>query len=378
VLSLVDLVKDQGGAERFAVALATHLPPDRFESWMCSTRFSEPATIAQLQRQGVGHLAINRRGKFDLLSFWRLVRLLRRERFDVLHAHKFGSNLWGTIIGRACGVPVVLAQEHTWSYEGNPLRAWLDGHVIGRLATRFVAVSTADAKRMVSIEGVPPAKIVVIPAAVNVTRSSPGPRANFRDELGIGPQTPLIAVAAVPRPQKALWVMVEALALVRRRGLDAHLAIAGEGPDLESLKQLAQALGVAKSAHFLGRRTDVESIIEAANVGALSSDYEGTPVFVAECVAAELPLVSTAVGGIQDLLEDGRTAILVPPRDPQALADGLARLIEDPSEGRRLAAAARVQLADLTIEVIAERFGALYEALVDQRQVAGGTEPAGR
>ena len=65
VLSLVDLVKDSGGAERFAVALATHLPADRFESWMCSTRFSEPATIAQLEQQGVGHLAINRRGKLD-------------------------------------------------------------------------------------------------------------------------------------------------------------------------------------------------------------------------------------------------------------------------------------------------------------------------
>ncbi len=307
VLTLVDLVKDQGGAERFAVALATHLPPDRFESWICSTRYSEPGTVAELQRRGIGHLAVKRRGKLDVLSFWRLVRLLRRERFDVLHAHKFGSNLWGTLLGRACRVPVVIAHEHTWSYEGNPLRVWLDGHVIGRLADRFVAVSTADAERMVSIEGVDPEKIVVIPATVYLPRASPAD-SNLRGELGLTAETPLIFAAAVLRPQKALHVMIEALALLRATGVDAHLAVAGDGDEREALERRARDLGVADATHLLGRRGDVEAILETATVGALSSDYEGTPVFLAECMAHSLPIAATAVGGIPDVLEAGRTA----------------------------------------------------------------------
>ena len=100
-----------------------------------------------------------------MAPFARLVALLREERFDVLHAHKFGSNLWGSIFGRLTRTPVVIAHEQTWSYEGQPLRRFLDGQVIGRLADVMVAVSTRDQERMTSIEGVPPHKTTYIPNA---------------------------------------------------------------------------------------------------------------------------------------------------------------------------------------------------------------------
>lgn len=362
VLSLVDIATDQGGAERFAIALAIHLPANRFESWICATRSVEPGVIGALTEAGVQHFSLERRGTWDVFRLLRLVRLLRRERFDVLHAHKFGSNLWGTLIGRACRVPVIIAHEHTWSYEGDPLRAWLDGRVIGRLATRFVAVSQADRERMISVEHVPRGKIVVIPASVHISR----PATSFTDvrtELGLGAQTPLVVVAAVLRAQKALSVLLEAMAEIRHRGLDAHLVIAGEGTCRESLERYARDLGIEASTHFLGRRSDVDGILRCADVAALSSDYEGTPVFIAECVANRVPVVSTAVGGIPEILEDGRTALLVPPRDPIALATALRRLLEDPGERDRIANAASAELAELTIEAVAARFAGLYEEL---------------
>src|SRR6185436_7651557 len=110
VLMLVDSLYDgTGGAERFAVGLAAALPPERYEVAVCATRTSEGSLPAGLEAAGVGQFALGRRG-----------------RFDVLHCHKFGSNVWGTLIGRAAGVPVVIAHEHTWSYEGQPLRRFLD------------------------------------------------------------------------------------------------------------------------------------------------------------------------------------------------------------------------------------------------------------
>src|SRR5207247_4425495 len=144
--------------------LATHLPRERFEVSVCATRAVLPGPLVEaLDAAGVPHVAMNRRSKWDLLRMRRLATLLRGGRFDIVHAHKFGSNVWGTLLGRACGVPVVIAHEHTWSYQGQPVRKWIDGRVVGRLATRFVAVSHADAARMVADEREPREKASVLP-----------------------------------------------------------------------------------------------------------------------------------------------------------------------------------------------------------------------
>ena len=148
ILFMIDYLVDSGGAERFALGLATSLPRDRFELWMCSTRSVEPETAAALAQAGIKQLHLGRRSRWDVHRFAKLVALVRRERFDIIHSHMFGSNVWGSLIGRLCGVPVIIAHEHTWSYVGHPLRKLIDGHLIGRLATRFVAVSSFDAERM--------------------------------------------------------------------------------------------------------------------------------------------------------------------------------------------------------------------------------------
>ena len=331
---------------------------------MCSTRRAEPAVRAMLEEADVKHTHLGRRSKCDVHRFAALVSLVRRERFDVLHAHMFGSNLWGTLIGRACRVPVVLAHEQTWSYEGEPLRRWIDGRVIGRLATRFVAVSSLDAERMVSVERVPPEKIVVIPNAYVPRPRSPD--GDLRRELGIGSSTPLIAVVAVLRPQKALSVLLSAFALVVDTVPDAQLAIAGHGPCRSELEELARELGLEHRVRFLGRRNDVDAILRAADVAAMSSDYEGTPLVAFECIANRTPLVATAVGGLPDIVDDGRTGILVPPRNPTALADALISLLGDSARRERIASAAAERLEEFTIEAAASRFATLYETLADE------------
>ncbi|HZU61646.1 MAG TPA: glycosyltransferase, partial [Solirubrobacteraceae bacterium] len=143
VLTVIDRAGTSGGAERFALGLASNLPRQRFEPWVCSTWEANPAGRARLRELGIPSVELGRRSRWQVHRFAGLAALLRRERFDVMHNHKFGSNLWGTMIGRASGVPVVIAHEHTWSYQGNRPRLWLDGHVIGRLATCFIAGSAA-------------------------------------------------------------------------------------------------------------------------------------------------------------------------------------------------------------------------------------------
>jgi len=370
VLFLIDRVGDTGGAERAAWALAMHLPRDRFEVWMCSTRHAHPAAVAALTESGVRHVNIGRRSKWDVHRLAALVALVRRERFDILHAHMFGSNLWGTLIGRACGVPVLIAHEHTWSYMGNPLRKWLDGRVIGRLATRFIAVSSLDAERMVSIEHVPAEKVVMIPNAYVPRPGSVG--GNLRQELEIADHTPLVAVVSILRPQKALSVLLDAFPQVLEAVQDAHLIIAGDGPCRGSLEQQAQKLGLTDKVHFLGRRKDVDAILSAADVAAMSSDFEGTPLVTYECMANRTPLVATAVGGLLDIIEDGRTGMLVAPRDPSALAAALINLLTDPVRRERIAAAAAERLEDFTLEAAVRRYAGLYLALATESGLAAG------
>lgn len=362
---MIDYAVSTGGAERFAVGLATHLPQDRFEPWVCATRSSDQGATEALADAGVRHLTLGRVAKWDVHRFGRLIRLVRSQDFHILHSHMFGSNLWGSTIGSACGIPVIIAQEHSWSFEGNPLRAWVDGHVIGRLANRFVAVSQADAERMVTREGVAAEKVVVIPNGY-----IPSPTASETDvraELGLGRDVPVIAIAAVLRPEKRLDLLLEALVQVRRAVPAVRLLIAGDGPCRGALEQQARRLGLDDCVRFLGHRSDVDSVLRAADAGALPSDREGSPLLMFECMANDTPLVATAVGGVPDVIENGRTGVLVPRRDPDALAHALIGILTDPERARALAAAARDRLDRFTIEATAAHFAELYDALLAER-----------
>jgi len=356
-----------GGAERFLVGLATHLPRERFDVVVCTTRPNEGPLVDALSAGGVELLELDRRFRGDLGAFVKLGRALRARRIDVVHAHMFGSNLWGTIIGRLAGTPVVVAQEHTWDYQGQALRKFLDGNVIGRFADAFVAVSQRDADRMVELEGVPREKLRVIPTAY-VPRPT-DEALDLRAELGIPAGAPVVGTAAVHRPQKALEVLLDAFAELHGRMPGAHLLLGGDGPRRAALEQQAADLGLADRVHFLGYWQDLGALLRAVDVAAMSSDFEGTPLFAIECITHGTPLVSTKVGGIHEVLEEGRSVTLVPPRDPAALAGAIEALLRDPARRAAQAAEAAKVAPRFGIEAIANEFGGLYERLVHDKNV---------
>jgi len=378
VLLLVDQLSGLGGgAEVFLVGLATHLPSDRFEVSVCATRAVAPGPLAEILEAGaVPYIALGRRSRWDLLRMRRLAALLGSGRFDIVHAHKFGSNVWGTLFGRACRVPVVIAHEHTWSYKGRPLRKWIDGRIVGRLATRFIAVSDADAARMVEDEKVASEKVVVMPTGY-VARPL-APDTDLRSELGLTSETPLIGTAVVFRPQKAVEVLLEAHARLLRTMPDVHLVIAGEGPTRAEIQRRARELSLDGRVHFLGHRDDVDAILRSLDVAALSSDFEGSPLFVLECMANGTPIVATAVGGIPEMVLDGETGVLVPPRDPEALAGAIEHLLVDPERRAVLAAAAANRLSEFRIDAVARRFADLYETLAAEAGLRKMNDPAER
>lgn len=358
VLFVIDHAGSPGGAERYVAGLAQYMPRDRIASFVCSTRVGDPSAMARLSELGVPHLDVGRRSRVEVHRMSRLVALIRSQRFDVIHAHKFGSNAWCSVIGRLCRVPVILAHEHNWAYDGGRLRMLVDGQIVGRLADRFLTVSEGNRRRMIELEKVIPEKVLVMPTAY-IPHEGPG-SSDLRAELGVAPSAPLVGVAAGLRPEKALEVMIEAWPRVLSQVPGAHLAIAGDGPCRAALESQIAALGVSDCVHLLGLRRDVDTLMRCVDVGAMSSDWEGMPLFVFECMATDTPLVATAVGGLTEIVDDGSTGLLVPPRDPVALGSALGRLLTDRKLAAHLAHQAARRLEDFHIETVAARFADLY------------------
>jgi glycosyltransferase involved in cell wall biosynthesis len=346
-----------------AVELASRLDPSRFESIVWTTRASEGLLVSQLRERGIPVYSLERSSPFELWAWRPLLRFLRDQRVDVIHAHKFGSNVWGVVLASIARVPVMVAHEHTWSWEGEPLRRALDRHLVARGSSVFVAVSREDRRRMSAIEGIDPARTRFIPNGMPPLAPPSG--ADVRGELGIAANVPVVGSVGVLRPQKGLDVLVETARMVVGEVPTARFVIVGEGPEQATLHNRVAALGMADRVLLAGFRPDVADTLAAFDVAVSSSYFEGSPLAVMEYMATGKPIVATAVGGVPDLLEDGVHGLLVPPGDPRALADAVLRLLREPATARRLGEQARArQLTEFTMDAMVRRFEELYDELL--------------
>lgn len=362
VVTLLDSLTNAEGGERIAALVAMGLDRERFRSTLCTSRPSQgDPLIDDVRASGIGFLTLDRTSKTSLLAWRPLVELLRRGRIDVLHTHKFGSNAWGTLLGRTTGVPVIVAHEHTWSYEGQPLRRFLDRELIARGASVLLAVSREDQRRMVEVEGIAASRTRYVPNGV-VERTLAG--TDVRAELAIPPDAPIVVAVGGLRAQKAFDVLVDGAAMLVGEFPELHCLIAGSGPEEAALRTAIQRLGLERNVRLLGRRSDVADLLAAADVAVLSSDFEGSPLVVMEYMAAGKPVVATRVGGIPDLIEDGREGILVERRDPTGLAAAIRALIVDRERRNDLGQRGRErQQREFGIGVMVDTVEALYEEL---------------
>jgi glycosyltransferase involved in cell wall biosynthesis len=374
VLTLVDHLVTTGGAERLALEIATRLAPERFRSTLCASRFEVAPTMGNDERQvlervrqaDIGFLPLGRQGRVDLWPWRRLAAYVRRERVDVLHAHMFGSNVWGTLIGRVARVPIVIAHEHTWSFEGEPLRRLLDRELIGRFSDAFIAVSRADQRKMIEIERIPAERIRFIPNGIAPTAPAAG--RDVRAELGVG-SGPLIGAIGTLRAQKAYDVLIRAAASLREKHPGLHVVIAGGGPERERLDALIGELGLSDVVLMLGRRLDVPNILAALDVAVCASNFEGSPLAVMEYMEAGLPIVATRVGGVPDLIDDGVHGLLVQPGEPLELAGAIDELLRDRPRAAALGARARERRRrEFDLDVMVHNMEALYEELLAARR----------
>lgn len=374
VLTVIDGLMT-AGAETVATRIALGLDSNRFKSIICSTRASRPEHVAAARAEGIEVLELNRRSKADVWRWWPLVRLLRSGRIDIVHAHKFGSNLWAALLVPRSPLPVLLAHEHSWSYEGT-LRRLVDREVIARRAEAIVAVSPMDRSRMIELERIPASKVVFIPNGIPDRPA--GDRVRVRRELGLAPSDPVVGTVCGLRPEKELATVLRALGRLAPHRPTLRFVVVGDGPERGRLERLAEELGVPTI--FLGHRpnSEVPDLLAAMDVLVCSSRFEGMPLAVLEWMAAGKAIVASRVGGIPSIIDHQQEAVLVPPRDHVAFADEIGRLLDDPAERRRLGQAARRrQRAEFRFERTIDLLEALYERLyADAAMQVHGPKPA--
>jgi glycosyltransferase involved in cell wall biosynthesis len=192
-------------------------------------------------------------------------------------------------------------------------------------------------------------------------------RAAVRRELGLPDDAPVFGSIGRLNEQKGHRYLLDAAARVFASAPDARLVIAGDGDQEPALRAQAQALGIAPRVVFAGHRTDVPALLEGLDVFCISSTYEGTPLTLFEAMAAGKAIVSTAVDGCREVLEDGVTGRLVPPRDPAALAEAIGALLADPARRNALAGMARQASARYDIRSCVAQMEQLYDEVLAER-----------
>jgi glycosyltransferase involved in cell wall biosynthesis len=290
----------------------------------------------------------------DLVALFKLVRLLRRTRPQIVHTHTAKAGTLGRVAAVLAGVPVRVHTFHGHVFHGyfgpGATRVFLAvERLLARFTTCVVTVSQSQADELVHTWRIcPPEKMRAIPLGLELDRFAPertaGLRGDLRAELGVGDDEPVVTIVGRLAPIKNHGLLLDAAARLAGQGRAFHLAVVGGGPEEPALRARAAELGIADRVTFLGWRRDLDRVYAGSDVVALTSRNEGTPVALIEALSAGRAVVSTDVGGVRDVLRGGELGLLVPPGDPEALAGALARLLDDPalreSLGRRGAAVA--------------------------------------
>ncbi len=294
-------------------------------------------------------------------QFW---RLLRQEKPAIIHNWLYHASLLGRTMGRLAQTPVIITARHTSQF-GIPLRTRLYNWT-GRLDDRTILICEA----MRSTEQGAPERYITIYNGIPSLSLPPREtaRAKLLAELGLPDTAVFILTIGRLHPAKGHRDTIPALRQLRTSHPHAHFLWVGDGEEYAHLAaQIAEA-NLTSHVHLLGKQPDIAPFLASADIFLLPSRWEGVPVAIQEAMAAGLPVVSTAVGGIPELVQDGQTGLLVPPQDPTALAQALITLLNDHGRATQMGQAGRQRIADhFTIEQMVTQTEALYERLLQEK-----------
>jgi glycosyltransferase involved in cell wall biosynthesis len=352
VLHIIDSL-DLGGGQTVVLNLLKYADRERFEVSVATMHGRGPYWN-QFRALGVPVYSLSPR-KWLPLYVPRLLALIAREKYDVVHCHLFGANWIAKPLAALSGVPVRIAHDHCndqLRYD-RKLALFLD-RFTNQLSQHVCAVSASTRDFLIEKEGLPADRVSLIYNGVDIARFEGLPdRRNAA--------RPMILGIGRLHPQKDFSLFLETAQVLTRKYPTAEFVIAGTGPEEPMLRERAAELGLGDRLRFAGGVSDPRELYAQASMLLMTSRYEGTPMVVLEAMASGIPVVAPALDGIREVLRDGEDAELVEGRDPNNFAARVLSLLDDPSRAGTLAeAAGRKVRAEYAADVMTRRVEEIY------------------
>ena len=337
--------------------------PSRFELRLVGIRPEDEAS-AHLRRQGLDPICLGR-GPFSPAAVTDLLRLVRRERPHILHAHGYAMSNFARLIAPLTGTRTIV-HEHAAFPSIPTYQRLMDALLAGR-TDLGIAVSASTKDFMVRKRFLRPEKIRVVFNGAPLEEFKPPPEERVcaeRARLGIQPGERVIGTVGRLDAQKGVTYFLKAAALVLPWCPGLRVVVAGDGHLLERHREEARALGIADRTVFAGFCDDVPALQSLLDVQVFASLWEGTPLTLFEAMSMARPIVSTAVDGLAEVLRHRENGLLVPPRDPRALADAVRELLENSRLAGDLAARAEADSRGYDVCLTVSRLEELYQRLL--------------
>lgn len=363
---------DMGGTEFNAVRTAEQVDRSRYD--ISFIALSDRGALAERVRAAGIPIHVFPLGGFFSLqmlrSARRLVRHLREQQVDVVHAHDIYSNIFTVPCARLAGVPMVIASRRWWHAANRVIYLTLN-RATYHLAHRVLANSEAVGQLVVD-EGMPASRVTVVPNFVEeVAFESPPPDVleHWRKSYAVAPDDEVVGIIANLHAIKDHPTLLRAFVRIVTERPRARLVIAGDGDDRAALEALAASLGIRDRVSFTGRVPQRPSMHWLFDVSVLSSRGEGFPNSIVEAMSAGRPVVATAVGGVPDVVVEGETGLLVPAGSPEPLGDAILALLRDPARRASMGAAgARRARARFHASAVVQQLQALYDDFLATRR----------
>lgn len=333
-----------GGAEALTLSFARAVDPSLVRlRVVCLKAIGGNPFEAELRDAGVPVSNLGADHLRDTRAFARLLRLLRVERTEWIHAHLEYASIWGAVAARLTGTPCV-ASLHVAPSDPAGWRASLRRRIRVRCLNRWTRESLAVSGwlRDAWVEaGLDAGAVRVVPNGIDCEAVASRSRSRLRARCGWSPEARVVVSVAALRPEKGLDVLLDAAPAILSREPRARFLVVGEGAVRESLERRCRELGVARAFRWAGFRTDVRNLLPACDVFVLPTREDAFPTAILEAMAAGLPVVASRVGGVPEMVEAGGTGVLVPPGSASRLADAVVGLLADRRRARGLGTVGR-------------------------------------
>ena len=352
-----------GGTESHILELASRIDRSRFDVTVCTLK-SGGRVAEELHARGIRVLSLDGAGKLDARVMFRLFKLIRDERPDVIQAFLFWANLAARICGRLVRTFAIISSYHDEIVsEGWMIR------LVDRLTLKWthgiLCCSEAVRRSVLSRIGGNGGQFTVIPFGVDVDRFG-SPSAATRQELGLQAEGPVIGtVCRLVEPKKGLSILLQAMFELKRRlgKPPCQLLIVGDGPAREALEVLRDRFGLSRWVVFAGTRRDIPRVLHALDAFVLPSLYEGFGIAILEAMAAGKAVVATKVGGIPEFVVPNETGLLVDPGNVVALAEAIASVLGDPERARQMGIRGRARVVTgFQMSTVVRQHEQAYEA----------------